>query len=166
MGRTEAMTGDANARAHLAPVTLVLPYPISANRYWRTYQPKGFKAPVTVCSSEAKAYKAEVGWLAKAAGIRKPIPGRVAVAYTLYPERPQDWAKRAEKDPLGWGDTVRCIDLDNAQKVLFDALKGVVIEDDKWVRRIEAERAEPDGSARLVVTITAIFSDSPQAVLL
>jgi crossover junction endodeoxyribonuclease RusA len=28
------------------PITLVLPYPLSANRYWRTYMPKGFKAPV------------------------------------------------------------------------------------------------------------------------
>lgn len=87
------MTPDQVSRAHLQPVTLVLPYPISANRYWRTYMPRGFKAPVTTISKEAKDYKAEVGWLAKAAGIRKPIPGRVAVSYVLYPERPQDWAK-------------------------------------------------------------------------
>ncbi len=44
------MTPDACARAHLSPIRLVLPYPLSANRYWRTYMPKGFKAPVTVCS--------------------------------------------------------------------------------------------------------------------
>ncbi len=168
MERTEAMTGDSRAGAHLQAdaVTLVLPYPLSANRYWRTYMPRGFKAPVTVLSSEAKAYKDEVGWLAKSAGIRKPIPGRVAVSYVLYPKRPQDWAKRAEKDPLGWDDTVQCIDLDNAQKVLMDALKGVVIDDDKWVRRIQAERAEPDGEARLVVTIEPILTDSPQVALL
>lgn len=157
------MTG--HARAHLQPIVLVLPYPISANRYWRTFMPKGFKAPVTVCSSEAKAYKAQVGWLAKAAGIRKPIAGRVAVSYTLYPKRPQDWAKRASKDPAAWDDSVLCIDLDNAQKVLMDALKGVVIDDDKWVRRIEAERAEPDGEARLVVTVRPISVQSPQSEL-
>ena len=155
-----------HTRAHLQPIELVLPYPLSANRYWRTYMPKGFKAPVTVCSSEAKAYKQQVGWLAKAAGIRSPIPGRVAVSYTLYPKRPQDWAKRASKDPAAWDDSVLCIDLDNAQKVLFDALKGVVIEDDKWVRRIEAERAEPDGEARLVVRIWPLAATSPQASLL
>ena len=37
-------------------VTLVLPYPVSANRYWRTYQPKGHRVPVTVVSREAKKY--------------------------------------------------------------------------------------------------------------
>lgn len=158
------MTGDA--RAHLQPVELVLPYPLSANRYWRTYMPKGFKAPVTVCSSEAQAYKAQVRWLAKSAGIRKPIAGRVAVSFTLYPKRPLDWARRAAKDPAAWDDGVQCIDLDNAQKVLFDALKGVVIEDDRWVRRIEAERVEPDGEARLVVRIWPLVVVSPQGSLL
>lgn len=161
-----AMTQSAHARAHLGPVTLVLPWPVSANRYWRTYMPKGFKAPVTVLSSEAKAYKSEVGWLARAAGIRTPISGRVAVSYVLYPKRPQDWARRAAKDPAGWDDTVQCIDLDNAQKVLMDSLKGVVIDDDKWVRRIHAERAEPDGDARMIVTIRPIFCDQHQAALL
>ena len=134
-------------------ITLTLPYPISANRYWRTYMPKGFKAPVTVCSAEAKAYKLAVCKIAHVAGIRQPISGRVAVSFILYPQRPQDWAKRAKLDPMGWDDTVRCIDLDNAQKVLFDSLKGVVFDDDMWVRRIGAKRAEPDGEARLVVTI-------------
>jgi len=158
---------ESRVGAHLpGPITLVLPYPLSANRYWRTYMPKGFKAPVTVLSAEAKAYKAEVCRLAREAEIRQPMPGRVAVSYVLYPKRPQDWSKRAAKDPAGWDDGVLCIDLDNAQKVLFDALKGVVIDDDKWVRRIEAERAEPDGEARLVVTIKPILSATPQGSLI
>lgn len=146
----------------MTKIVLTLPYPVSANRYWRTYMPKGFKAPVTTLSAEAKAYKSEVGWLAKAAGIRSPLVGRVAVAYTLYPNRPQDWQKRQRRDGAGWDDTVQCIDLDNAQKVLMDALKGIVFEDDKWVRRITAERAEPDGEGRLVVTVTAIEHDLVQ----
>ena len=149
----------------MTKIVLPLPYPVSANRYWRTYMPKGFKAPVTTLSAEAKAYKSEVGWLAKAAGIRAPLVGRVAVAYTLYPNRPQDWQKRMRRDGAAWDDTVQCIDLDNAQKVLMDALKGVVFEDDRWVRRITAERAEPDGEGRLVVTVTAIESDLVQAGL-
>lgn len=57
---------------------------------------------------------------------------------------------------------MQCIDLDNAQKVLMDSLKGVVMEDDKWVRRIVAERAEPDGEARLIVTVTPIIASTPQ----
>ncbi|WP_047197641.1 RusA family crossover junction endodeoxyribonuclease [Caldimonas brevitalea] len=128
--------------------------------------PRGFKAPVTVVSDEAKAYKNDVRWIAKAAGVTRPLAGRVAIAYTLYPQRPQDWQKRMRQDPLGWDDTVQCIDLDNAQKVLFDALKGVVIEDDRWVRSIRAERAEPDGDARLVVTITPLIAANPQPSLL
>ena len=50
--------------------------------------------------------------------------------------------------------------------LLLDALKGVAIEDDKWVRRIEAERAEPDGEARLVVRIWPLAVITPQASLL
>lgn len=127
--------------------------------------PKGFKAPVTTLSAEAKAYKEQVGWLVKAAGIRSPIAGRVAVAYQLYPHRPLDYLKRMAKDPLGWDDTVQCIDLDNAQKVLLDSLKNLAFEDDVWVRRIQAERMEPDGEARVVVTITPIEVVQPQAAL-
>lgn len=144
------------------PITLTLPYPISANRYWRTYMPKGFKAPVTTLSSEAKAYKAQVLHLVRVAGITRPITGRVAVSYVLYPNRPLDYKRRMSKDPLNWDDTVQCIDLDNAQKVLLDSLKGIAMEDDKWVRRITAERAEPDGEGRLVVTITPLVAESIQ----
>lgn len=146
-------------------ITLTLPYPISANRYWRTFMPKGFKAPVTTLSAEAKTYKTEVGWLVKAAGILKPITGRVAVSYVLYPHRPQDWQARMRKLGAAWDDGVQCIDLDNAQKVLLDSLKNLAFEDDKWVRRITAERAEPDGEARVVVTITPIAVESPQPAL-
>lgn len=137
-------------------ITLVLPYPISANRYWRTYMPKGFKAPVTTLSQEAKQYKKQAGWIAKEAGVREPISDTVELTVTLYPQRPQDWAKRASRNPDSWDDDVRCIDLDNALKVAIDALKGVVYVDDKQVRRIVAERAEPEGEAKLVVTILPI----------
>jgi crossover junction endodeoxyribonuclease RusA len=147
-------------------ITLTLPYPLSANRYWRTYMPKGFKAPVTVVSSDAKAYKAQVCGLAKIAGVKAPIAGRVAIDIRLYPNLPQDWQKRAKRDPMAWDDTVQCLDLDNANKVLFDALKGVAIVDDKWVRRITSERMEPDGEARVVITITPLVVHSPQPALI
>lgn len=146
-------------------ITLVLPYPISANLYWRSYA-RGGRAIVTV-SKEAEAYRAQVNLLCWQAGIREPIPGRVAVRVCLYPQRPLDWAKRARKDPEGWDDSVRCIDVDNANKVLLDSLKGVAIEDDRWVRRLVSERMEPDGEARVVVTIAAMRRRvAPQAALL
>lgn len=145
-------------------ITLILPWPVSANRYWRTRVVNNIA--MTYISDEARSYKSQVGWIAKAAGVKEPIIGRVAISYVLYPKRPQDFEKRIRQSPDSWDDTVQCIDLDNAQKVLFDALKGVVIEDDKWVRKIEAERAEPDGDARLVVTITPIRTQSLQGALI
>lgn len=150
-------------------VVLTLPYPLSANRYWasRVAKINGVLMPLTYVTADAKAYKQEVAWLAKAAGVRKPMQGRVSVDVRLYPLRPADWAKRAAKDPLCWDDTVRCIDLDNARKVLYDALKGVAFEDDKWVRKDSAERMEPDGEARVVVTVRRLgLPESPQGSLI
>ena len=145
-------------------ITLVLPWPVSCNRYWRTRVVKG--VAMTYVSAEAKAYKQEVGWLVKQAGIRSPVSGRVSVAIQLYPKRPQDWERRARRNPATWDDDVQCLDLDNANKVLLDSLKGIAIDDDRWVRRIVAERMEPDGEARVVVTITPFAVITPQASLL
>jgi crossover junction endodeoxyribonuclease RusA len=159
-----AIDAAANSRA-VPAVTLVLPYPISANRYWTSFRigDRQMLAP----SKEAKAYKRHVGDIALAAGVRKPLLGRVQIDICLYPERPQDWKRRAAKDPLGWDDTVRCLDLDNARKVLYDSLTGVVIEDDKWVRRDSGERMEPDEhGARVVVVVTSLVSNNPQKDLL
>ena len=144
-------------------ITLRLPYPVSANVYWRT-RVVG-KLAMTYVSKEAKAYKEEVAWLAKAAGIRKPFEGRVSIDIKLYPQRPQDWEKRARKNPECWDDDVRCIDLDNARKVLYDAFKGIVIVDDKWVRKDSGERMEPDGDARVIVTVTPLLMVPTQRAL-
>lgn len=142
-------------------ITLELPYPVSANRYWasRTVKGKFGKASFTTTyvTAEAKEFKAKVLAAALIAGITKPLLGRVSIDYKLYPHRPQDYLKRMKINPVTWDDTVQCVDLDNAQKVLLDSLKDVVMEDDKFVRRITAERMEPDEfGARLVVTITEI----------
>lgn len=143
-------------------ISLVLPYPISANRYWRSLVPRGHQRAIVTLSDEAKAYKAEVALLARVAGVRTALAGRIALGIQLYPARPLDWAKRAQKNPLGWDDDVRSIDLDNALKVLIDSIKDVVIEDDKWVRRIEAERMEPDANgARVVLTVAPMARALP-----
>lgn len=142
-------------------VTLVLPMAPSANRYWRHFTPKGHKRAITVLSDEAKAFKSEVAAIARQAGVNSVIRGRVGVSYTLIPQRPKDWAKRAKKDPEGWADSIRCIDLDNSLKVLMDSLNGVVIEDDKWARKFEIQRGEPEDQARMVVTVYKI--DLPES---
>jgi len=135
---------------------LTLPYPISANRYWatRVIPKKPKPLAITYVTEDAKAYKRTVGTLAKAAGISVPTTGRVALHVQLFPHRPQDWAKRARKDPHTWDDTVQCIDLGNCEKVLSDALNGIAWVDDKQIRRIVQDRMEPDEKgARLEVTI-------------
>lgn len=143
------MSAQPTERVHL-----VLPPALSANRYWR---PVRIGNHITIVpTKEAKAYRSEVALLAKQAGAR-PVQGRVALKVRLFPARPQDWAKRAAKDPDNWDDGVRSIDLDNALKVLLDALKNIAFDDDAWVRKIDAERCEPDDrGARVEVEIAPI----------
>lgn len=132
-------------------ITVKLPYPISSNKYWR---PVNIGKHITIVpTKDAKDYKLLVAWTMRAAGVIRPIPGRVAIDIQLYPNRPQDYAKRMRQQGDNWDDSVMCIDLDNANKVLLDALKGVAIDDDKWVRSLHSERMEPDGEARVIITI-------------
>jgi len=142
-------------------ITLTLPYPISANDYWgtRVVTPKG-RRPMAIfyVTDEARAYKKTVALLAKAAGLRAPIEGRVRIGIRLFGARPQDWAKRSAKDPDNWDDKVRRIDLDNARKVLYDALKGVAFGDDKWIWSDWGEVGEPDEhGARVEVVIEPVI---------
>lgn len=153
------------------PITVTLPYPISANRYWatRVITPKASGKPMatTYVTSEAKQYKEAAGWLLRSAGVRQPYQGRVHVHIQLWPHRPLDWARRAKADPLYWADTVQRLDLDNCRKVVTDALKGIAIEDDRQVWKDSGEVMEPDGrDACLVVTITPLVKSSPQESLL
>lgn len=59
------------------PLRLVLPSSLSANRYWRSFVPRHSTRAIVVVSDEAKAYRAEVVALARAADVRQPIDGRV-----------------------------------------------------------------------------------------
>ena len=118
---------------------VVLPYPVSANRYWRTVVAKKQLRALTFVSDEAKSYKAECAWRAKAAGFRAPLAGAVALHIRLVPKNRV------------------CMDLDNALKVTIDALKGIVYADDAQVYRIVAERLDPDpAGARLEVEAVSL----------
>jgi crossover junction endodeoxyribonuclease RusA len=56
--------------------------------------------------------------------------------------------------------------MDNANKVLLDSLKGVAIEDDKWIRRLHSASAwSRTAAARVVVTITPVAVEAPQVAL-
>jgi crossover junction endodeoxyribonuclease RusA len=144
-----------------------LPWPVSANRYWRSFVPRGKSRAIVVLSDEAKSYKAQVGWMiAKQAGMRSPHQGRVHLLCRLYPSLPKDAAQRMRKLGEGWDDTVRSLDLDNALKVTIDALKGIAYQDDAQVWRISAERMEPDGEARIEVCVLPIALTVPQTSFL
>lgn len=147
-------------------IYLTLPYPVSSNRYWKavTIPGRTMMAP----SKEAKAYKADVQRIARAAGLAQPLTCRVELWLRLYPARPQDWARRQRRDPAAWDDDVRCIDLGNAEKVLSDALQGIVFDDDRRIWRQHKERMEPDArGARVELAIRAMPARAvPQADLL
>jgi crossover junction endodeoxyribonuclease RusA len=173
------------------PVTVTLPYPPSANRYWRTrvvfpkmekmaatYKDGGVKALYELLTRESfvntypsehgKAFKESVGWLLASAGVREPMKARrFQVDIQLWPHRPQDWKTRMRKDPLYWADTVQRLDLDNTRKAINDALNERVFADDKAIWKDSGEVMEPDGrDACVIVTITPLVKVSPQETLL
>lgn len=150
-------------------ILLTLPYPVSANRYWatRVVPIHGKPMPMVYVTSDAKKYRVEVAKACADAGIVQPLLGRIAVAVRLFPHRPLDFKTRQRKLGEAWDDTVQCLDIDNANKVLLDSLKGVAFEDDRWVRRLQAERMEPDEyGARVIVAIEQIDMPVVQASLL
>ncbi|QSQ24843.1 RusA family crossover junction endodeoxyribonuclease [Pyxidicoccus parkwayensis] len=109
---------------------LVLPYPPSANTYWKPARGRGL-----VPSDEANAYKAQVARVAAVARVQ-PLFGRVHLTLTVY--RPR-----------------RIGDLDNSLKVLNDALNGVAWLDDDQVVHIHADRADDADNPRVELHATA-----------
>lgn len=104
-----------------------LPYPPSANNYWRTT-----RNGRTYVTHEARDYKATVAHVLAGS---KPLVDDVSVRINLY--RP---AKRG--------------DLDNCLKVLLDALKGFAFVDDKQVTHLEARRHDDKANPRAELWVT------------
>lgn len=93
---------------------LTLPYPPSANDYWRTAvitPPGEHPRAVTYVSEDAKAYKREV--LRRNCQL-EPLRGPVRFTATVY--RPR-----------------KVGDLLNRDKVLCDALEGIAYQNDKQI---------------------------------
>lgn len=132
-------------------IRLALPWPVSMNDYWRSFVPPGSRVAQIHLSTEAKQYKRDVQWLARQAGVRSPMLGRLQVCMWLTPHSPLDAAKRAGKSPNDWDMSVHCHDVDNVAKVTLDALKGIAFEDDAQVHRLLIERTEPGRRGLLVV---------------
>lgn len=107
---------------------LILPPPISANRYWRKFRNR------MVVSAEAQAYKREVSLIAAASGLDM-LTGDVAIRLDVYRE-----AKRG--------------DLDNKLKVILDSLQGILYADDKQIVEIHARRFDDKHNPRVEVEIS------------
>ncbi|GHG79592.1 hypothetical protein GCM10012319_31610 [Comamonas sp. KCTC 72670] len=116
---------------------LTLPYPPSANTYWKPSKGRGL-----VPSDEAKAYKADVARVAALAKAR-PLFGAVQVVVTVYRPRASG-------------------DLDNTLKVLNDALNGLAWLDDEQVVRILAVREDDKRAPRAEVHATAARFATPE----
>ena len=156
------------------PITLKLPYPLSANLYWRPVPIKAKKADgghfmrsAIVRTEEANQFIEEIGWRLRAYGFSAPLDGRLTAILRLWPKRPQDWATRQRKLGDLWDDDVRCIDRGNATKVLWDAFNRIVWHDDKQVWCESVIRMEPDGEARCEVVLSRfVRTAEPQLDLL
>lgn len=110
---------------------LILPYPPSANRYWRN-----LRNGLVLVSKEAKDYKERVGWICIAAGI-EPHCDDVRVSIDVY--RP---ARRG--------------DLDNVAKILLDALAGQAYTNDKQIVDLHLRRFDDKDNPRVEVEIQAV----------
>lgn len=109
-------------------MNLVLPYPPSANAYWRADR-RGF---VRV-SDVARSYKNAVALYLNTQRLA-PFTNDVRVSVKVF--RPQ-----------------RRGDLDNTLKVLLDALKGFAFRDDAQVTVLHAERFDDAANPRAEITI-------------
>ena len=94
---------------------LDLPYPPSANKYWRRVGNK------TLLSKAARQYKQAVYALCLGAGVR-PGRGRLAVEVLVSPP---DRRKR---------------DLDNLLKAVLDSLNGLAWDDDSQIDELRLAR--------------------------
>lgn len=104
-----------------------LPWPPSANRYWRNVRGH------TVVSSEARDYKLRAAWEARIA-VDEPLSGNVILTMDFYRPRKSG-------------------DLSNRIKVLEDALNGVAFNDDKQVIEIHARRFDDKHNPRVEVEV-------------
>lgn len=117
---------------------LRLGYPVSANRYWRTFRGR------TVRSSEADAYKDGVRRIAWQAGLMA-LTDPVEVRVTLHPKLTKRGAASRTR-----------MDLDNCIKVTLDALNGVAYRDDSQVVRLVAEVGPAIQDGGLSVSVTEV----------
>ena len=115
---------------HIADQTIVLPFPPSANRYWRKFNNR------MVLSAEATKFKRDAAILFKQGQYTSLGNNLVELYITIY--RPKK---------IG--------DLDNYLKVTIDSLNGLFFDDDKQIKRLTAERFDDKLNPRVEVIVSA-----------
>lgn len=111
-------------------MTITLPYPPSANRYWR------HNRGITHRSKEAVAYINQVGLLCTTQRAT-PTPENVSVTLRVY-------------RPANRGD------LDNTAKVLLDSLNGFAYFDDKQIVELHSYRYDDKSAPRVEVSVSEV----------
>lgn len=115
---------------------IVMPYPVSANRYWRNFNGR------MVLSCQATKYKRSVGATYAVEGGKYHHNGDIDVSIRLHPKLTKN----------GLPSKTR-IDLDNCLKVVLDALNNAAYRDDSQIVKIVAEIAGPVVGGALSVRV-------------
>lgn len=124
-------------------VSLTLPWPPSANRYWRHIAIRG--KPRTLISAEGRAYRKAVADAVLIQRGNKHLQGRLAVTIIA---QPPDRRRR---------------DIDNINKALLDALTHAgVYEDDGNIDFLASARASPVKGGRILIHIASAELFRPQ----
>ena len=97
-------------------IKIKTPYPISVNRYYRTFR------NITIISKEGKLFKEKV----RLTNLRvKPVTNDVALSITIHPKQKKDGSSYNQ-----------VIDIDNGLKCILDSLNSIAYIDDKQVRKL------------------------------
>lgn len=130
-------------------INLSLGYPVSLNRYLRHANGRTYR------NKDADTYRLHVAAECQRARIDRPLVGLLEIRMVLHPHLPANAAKRERKDGANWWhEGVRCLDLDNCQKVVLDAMQDFVYGDDAQIRRIVMDYGYPVKGGGLSVHVT------------
>lgn len=128
---------------------VMLPYPVSANKYWRKFGRN------MVVSPQAIIYKAHAAmtFMFDEHGAKRNFKriddGGVFVRIILHP-----------KLTVKGRASNRVLDLDNTIKVTLDALNKIAYWDDSQVRHIDARFGEPVVGGGLTVEVQEIANEN------
>ena len=86
-------------------------------------------------TAEGKAAKEAYGWEARSQWQGKPLPGEIVLSVTFYFK------------------TKRRRDLDNQNKILFDALSGIVYDDDGQISELRLRREYDCARPRIEIQV-------------